>query len=54
MSDVVALCCTIVTLDALYLDVRYKNEDQQVCELWLWLGERLVLFTTSVLSYESD
>jgi len=54
MSDAAALCRTIVTLDALYLDVRYKNEDQQVCELWLWLGERLVLFTTSVLSYESD
>ena len=54
MSDAVALCRTIVTLDALYLDLRYKSEDQQVCELWLWLGERLVLFTTSVFSYESD
>ena len=51
MSDAVALCRTIVTLDALYLDVRYKNEAQQVCELWTWHGERLVLFTTSVLSF---
>ena len=42
MSDAVALCRTIVTLDALYLDVRYKNEDQQVCELWLSLGKRLL------------
>ena len=54
MSDAVDLWRIIVTLDALYLDIRYKNEDQQVNWLWLKLEERLVLFTTSVLSYESD
>ena len=32
-----ALCRTIVTLDALYLDVRYKSEDK-ICKVLAFVG----------------
>ena len=32
-----ALCRTIVTLDALYLDVRYKSEDE-ICKVLSFVG----------------
>ena len=37
ISDAVALCRTIVTLDALYLDVRYKSEDE-ICKVLSFVG----------------